>query len=252
VAAAGCASLFRDSVQDRRMPRYQPDTERRGEWVQALQSSTAPEGVAPDANRAPSVPSNPPPSLLSRWFPARPAPAPAPAPAAVAPEASTNAVSGLRLRTMNRGDRVSIRLECADPQQFEEVVDDNGFIRLLHIGAVQAAGKTTTEIEDLLERKYIEGQIYKFVNVIVVSMDDEFFVRGEVKREGRFPLTGAITLSKAIPVAGGYTEYADKRKATIQRGDQILAFDMEKIYKGEEKDPLLKRGDSVWVPRRWY
>jgi len=42
-----------------------------------------------------------------------------------------------------------------------------------------------------------------------------------------------MTLGKAITVASGFTEYARRGKVEIQRGSEILQFDMDRIYDGK-------------------
>lgn len=236
VAAGGCLTLSRGGVDGLRLPRYRPDETRRGEWYDALhpQSGPAVEVAAPvvAGTVAPAAPDADPQVLAVE-----------PPPIPVEPTAP--------LRTIMGGDRLTIMIDGPEPQKFEDVVDDRGSVRLPHIGEVQAAGKTTSQVEDAIEEAYIKGLIYRYVNVTVVSLDDEFFIRGEVKREGRFALTGAMTLGKAITVAGGFTEYARRTKVEIQRGSEILPFDMDRIYSGKDEDPLLRRGDQVYVPRRF-
>jgi polysaccharide export outer membrane protein len=256
LSLSGCLTFSR-GIQDLRLPRYRPDLDRRGEWYEELHAP-APEPGTPEKAAAVPAPVSVEPSMPATEPAGRtPAPAPIP-PAEPAPGVVTAAVSragslpaSVQLRTIMSGDRLTIMVDGPEPQKFEDVVDDRGSIRLPHIGAVQAAGKPTSEVEDAIEQAYIKGLIYRYVNVTVVSLDDEFFIRGEVKREGRFALTGAMTLGKAITVASGFTEYANRKKVEIQRGNEIISFDMERIYSGKDEDPLLRRGDQVYVPRRF-
>ena len=48
-----------------------------------------------------------------------------------------------------------------DQVQLDPVIDENGEISLLHIeDSIIAAGLTTSELEDKIERLYIEGEIF--------------------------------------------------------------------------------------------
>jgi protein involved in polysaccharide export with SLBB domain len=60
-----------------------------------------------------------------------------------------------------------------------------------------------------------------------------------------------MSLGKAITVASGFTEYANRGKVQVKRGSEVMIFDMERVYSGKDEDPLLRRGDEVFVPRRW-
>lgn len=232
LVGAGCLS---HSPVGRRLDRYRPDERRRGAWFASLHRGAS-EG---DEAQTAALPST------------GPAAGGLANPPAMPPHASSE-LPPAPIRSLVTGDRLTISLlGIPDPQQIEDVIDDAGNISLPHIGDVQVAGITTSEAENLVRRAYIDGLYYRDINVIIVSKDDEFFVRGEVKREGRYPLTGAMTLVKAISVAGGYTEFADKNEAEIMRGEEILEFDMKRIHDGRDHDPPLQRGDVINVRRRW-
>ena len=130
------------------------------------------------------------------------------------------------------------------------MVNDFGTIRLPHIDIVKVAGLTTAEAEEAIQRAYVPGY-YRSVNVIVVTEDGEFFVGGEVKNEGALPMAGEVTLTQAIIMAGGFTDYARKTKVELKRGRNITVYDWEDISNGEAEDPILKNGDTINVPRRW-
>lgn len=156
------------------------------------------------------------------------------------------------LRPMQQGDTVTIYLlGIPDRQQIEDVIDGLGNISLPHVNAIRIEGLTTSEAEVAIREAYIKGEIYTDINVTVVSKNDAFFVRGEVKREGRFELTAGLTLVQGISVAGGYTEFSNPKKVQIMRGGERLRFNVNDIYSGKAADPPIRRGDVIVVPRRW-
>ena len=61
-----------------------------------------------------------------------------------------------------------------------------------------------------------------------------------------------MTLMKAIATASAYTEFAKKTKVQIIRGQEVMVFNMKRIEAGKDKDPMIERGDSIIVPRRWW
>jgi polysaccharide export outer membrane protein len=236
-----CAGCFSLSPGANRLERYRPDERRRGPWLNAVRYGTQTSNeMAVVAERDNAV------------EPAVQPQAAEPGLESKTPGSDVQTDSGTPIRLLVRGDRLTISLlGIPEPQQIEDVIDDSGNISLPHIGDVRVVDRRTSEAESAIRRAYIDGQIYRDINVIIVSKDDEFFVRGEVKREGRYSLTGAMTLVKAISVAGGYTEFADKNEAEIMRGDELLKFDMKRIHEGRDRDPPIKRGDIVNVRRRW-
>ena len=58
-----------------------------------------------------------------------------------------------------------------------------------------------------------------------------------------------MTLLKAINTAGGFTEYANRNKVDLLRGDKKKTFDCEELRQHPVKDIPVQPGDSVYVPR---
>jgi polysaccharide export outer membrane protein len=85
-----------------------------------------------------------------------------------------------------------------------------------------------------------------------VAQENEYFVIGEVKKEGRYTFSGERTLLEAITIAGGYSEYADPRKIVVKRAGDTLRFNARRIESNDVDDPLIQAGDIVRVPRHWF
>jgi polysaccharide export outer membrane protein len=158
----------------------------------------------------------------------------------------TTNVPGAFVRVFRAGDRVAIYLrDIPVPDVIKDVVDENGAVNMPLIGTVRLLGRTTSQTEQMLEKAYIEGGYYKKINVIVVAEEDEYYVSGEVKRPGKYPLTGELRLLQAIAAAGGPTEFARLKRVKIIRNNETLEFDCGKIEKGEAPDPSVKPGDMI-------
>lgn len=154
-------------------------------------------------------------------------------------------------RTLRNGDQVEISLTgIPEPAKISNVVKASGFVTLPLVGAVKIAGLTTARAEELIRSAYINQQFYKSIDVIVVAQTGEFYVRGEVKKEGVFPISGDITLAQGIIMAGGYTDYAKKWEVNLIRGSETTIYDAEKSEKGEAENPFIRTGDVIVVPRR--
>ncbi len=157
------------------------------------------------------------------------------------------------VRSLSKGDKVKISLTgIPQPQEIENVVNDFGLVTLPLIGSVKIEGLTTAKAEQMIREAYIKKQFYRSIDVIVVAQEGEFFVRGEVKKEGVFPVSGDVTLVQGIIMAGGYTDYAKKWEIKLIRGRETTVYDAEKIEKREVEDPLIRTGDIIVVPRRVF
>ena len=155
------------------------------------------------------------------------------------------------VRKLGRGDRIVIYLRGIPvPEKIEDIIDGFGETTLPYLGEVLLEGKTTSEVEREIESAYVDGGIYRHINVIVVAEDEVYFVQGEVAKQGKFPLSGPVTLLQAVSEAGGYTPFAHRKKIKVIRGDEILYYNAKDIADGEFPDPPIKADDIIEVLRK--
>jgi len=95
--------------------------------------------------------------------------------------------------------------------------------------------------------------------VFVVSRDDNsFFVFGEVKKPGAYPLEKDTNILEGITIAGGFTEKASPSRTRVIRvgttGQQVLEIDMNDIIKRGQRDKAvrLQANDVVVVPESFF
>jgi hypothetical protein len=225
VLAQGCAS---NSMDDLRLARYQPDMTGRTYLAPAPPREDAPPPVDVEVLAVPTE-------------------------AADGHRGSGNHGERAK-RTLKRGDMVVIYLRgIPQPDEIKEIIDDLGNVSLPLVDMVEIDGLSTSKAERKVRDAYVNSGFYMDISITIVAQEDEYFVRGEVKREGRYPLTGEITLLKAITAAGGYTDYAKSSKVVVIRdNEEPLIFDCARIERRRDPDPLINPGDIVVVPRRRF
>ena len=151
-------------------------------------------------------------------------------------------------RILSRGDRIMVSLRGIPvAEDNKNIIDGLGEVTLPYIGQVRVAGLTASDAERLIESTYVEKGIYRSVNVIVVAEDKVYFVQGEVAKQGKFSMSGDVTLLQAITEAGGYTPFANRRSVKIIRGEQVLFFNARDIANGRETDPVIASDDIIVV-----
>jgi polysaccharide export outer membrane protein len=175
----------------------------------------------------------------------------------VAPPSSTNEVSATLTesteRVLRKGDRIQVTI-YAPPEPFScpHVVDEEGRINVPLIGAMAVAGKSCGVAQRLIEKAYIDQQIYKNVTVIIVPPEGEYTVSGEVIRPGPYPLGRDQTLMQALSRAGRYTEFADQRRVFLLRNNERVEINVDEVREGKRKDIVIISGDVIEVPRsKW-
>jgi protein involved in polysaccharide export with SLBB domain len=181
----------------------------------------------------------------------------APASAEKKDSAATSVTSLSTVYRLKAGDPIVVYLRGipgvpGGEQQNEDIIDENGSINMPYVGAIQAGGKTSTELEQAVQKAYIDQQIYKYVTVNVVVPARSYYVRGEIRQPGRFQLLARVTVVQAIAAAGGFTEFANPSKVEILRGNQRIRVDVSELEKHPERDKELESGDVIIVQRSFF
>ena len=189
---------------------------------------------------------------------ANPAPVPqSPAPVVRRDSAATSTMSSSTAYHLKAGDPVVVYLRGipgvpGGEQSIEDIVDENGAINMPYVGAIQAGGKTSTELEQTVQKAYIDQQIYRYITVNVVVPSRSYYVRGEIRQPGRFPLLSRVTIVQAIAAAGGFTDFANPSRVEILRGNQRIRVDVAEFEKHPERDKELESGDVIIVQRSFF
>ncbi len=192
---------------------------------------------------------------------------PTPRPVAPEPAASntvmrTNSMNVLdSTRRLGANDFVSFRVvEDRDNESQRLRVNDNGQLEVPYVGLVSAAGKTSKElaynIKSLLEKEYY----YNATVIIAVDHVSEksrgrVYVIGSVKGPGpqEIPPDEDYTVSKAVIRAGGFGDFANKRKVKLTRkGGQEIVVDLKRVIEEgrTDEDVVLQPDDRIFVPQR--
>jgi len=134
-------------------------------------------------------------------------------------------------------------------------VRPDGKISLPLLNDVRAAGLTpnqlAAQITTSLKRFVTDPQ----VTVIVAQINSQrVYILGEVLRTGAFPLLPDMTILQALSSAGGFTQFANRKKIYMLRtenGKQVkYPFDYKAVIDGKRPDMniVLRAGDTIVVP----
>ncbi len=146
------------------------------------------------------------------------------------------------------GDQVRI-ITFGDEQMTGEFrVKDDGEIALPLLGAVKAAGLTTTQLQNEVVNALVSKNLYKNPSVSVeVTAYRPVFVLGEVARPGQFPYQPGMTVVTAVAIAGGFTYRAVEDEFSIVRNLH------GKAVKGRaEPETKVRPGDVITVYERSF
>jgi len=118
--------------------------------------------------------------------------------------------------SLNSGDSIRIHVYGEPDLSFESLlIGQNGRISYPFLGELKVAGKTSARLQqtltDGLKPDYL---IDPRISVSIVKYRP-FFVNGEVKNPGGVSFQPGLTLRKAISLAGGFTERANKKQVLV-------------------------------------
>ena len=174
----------------------------------------------------------------------------------------TNSMSVLDdKKKLGPNDSVSFRVvEDRDNESQRLRVNDNGELEVPYVGLVTARGKSCKElaytIKSLLEKEYYyHATVILAVDRVSEKSKGRIYVYGSVKGQGpqEIPPDESYTVSKAIIKAGGFGDFANKRKVKLTRKNgQEFTVDLKRVIEEghTEEDLELQPDDQIYVPQR--
>ena len=133
----------------------------------------------------------------------------------------------------------------------------DGRISLKHVGDVQAAGLTPTQLADML--KTLFATVYDDPVVTVVlqkSNSQRYTMMGKVGKPGVYPINYPINIVQAVAEAGGFDQWANSKVTVVRKESgeltkdfegNTLKFDYDDFLAGKrlERNIIIKSGDIV-------
>lgn len=164
------------------------------------------------------------------------------------PPANTN--NGTEI-LIAENDLIEVDVFQVDELDKEVRVEPNGKISLPLIGGVVAAGKTVSQLETDIERRY--GVNYLQNPEVSVFMKEsagqQITLDGEFAKPGIYASNSNTTLLQATALAGGLSRLADEKKLYVFRqiGERkyVANYSIKDIREGRKSDPNIYGGDIV-------
>jgi polysaccharide biosynthesis/export protein len=164
-------------------------------------------------------------------------------------------------KRLGPNDFVSFRVvEDRDNESQHLRVNDSGELEVPYIGLVPASGRTCKElaysVKSSLEREYYyHATVIIAVDRVSEKSRGKVYVYGNVKGQGpqEIPADETYTVSKAIIRAGGFGDFADKKKIKLSRknGQTVIVNLKRVIEEGHtDEDVVVQPDDQIYVPQR--
>ncbi len=164
-------------------------------------------------------------------------------------------------KRLGPNDSVSFRVvEDRDNESQHLRVNDNGELEVPYAGLIPASGRTCKQlayaVKSALEREYY----YNATVIIAVERVSErsrgkVYVIGSVRGPGpqEIPADETYTVSKAVIRAGGFGDFANKRKVKLTRKNgKDMVVDLKRVIEEgrSDEDVVLQPDDQIYVPQR--
>ncbi|MDO9369798.1 MAG: polysaccharide biosynthesis/export family protein [Sphingopyxis sp.] len=150
-------------------------------------------------------------------------------------------------------DKLSIAIFGVKELDRDVQTDGEGKFAFPLVGTVDAAGKTTGEVAEVI-RSRLDVRYVKRPQVTVNLLESRsqiFAVDGQVNKPGQYPLVGEGTLMRSIAAAGGTGEFAKLEDVLIFRrvgGQQYVGiYNLGAIRRGNYPDPQIFANDVIVV-----
>ncbi len=145
--------------------------------------------------------------------------------------------------TLNAGDSVRIYVYGEEDLSFDTLlIGQNGRISYPFLGELAVTGKTASQLQaEITAGLTPDYLVDPRISVSVVKYRP-FFVNGEVKQPGGVDFQPGLTLRKAISLAGGFTERANKKGALV-----ISDSDPDRKEREVDLDYSVQPGDIITV-----
>jgi polysaccharide export outer membrane protein len=153
---------------------------------------------------------------------------------------------------LNVGDRVRVIFtDIPNPPVLPEMlIPENGELTLHLNHKFVFKGKRRDKLEQEIRDFYIDNGIYRVINVTIEVPARPITVGGEVRIPNTYGHQGQLTILKAIDMAGGFTEFANRRTVRVIRSGKTIKVNCKKALDNPEKfDIPIYPGDKIQVDR---
>jgi polysaccharide export outer membrane protein len=165
---------------------------------------------------------------------------------------------------LNRGDTIAIQVFQDPKLDRQMIIGPSGMISFPLVGQVRAAGQTPQQLADLLKSRLRDKYTTELdITVSLVSLGREadetrprFFVSGEVRTPGSYPIRVKTSLVQGIALAGGLGPFAAKQRIQVRRKingvESLFTFNYSAFEAGTNLTGNidLQQGDVIIVPER--
>ncbi|HYV84802.1 MAG TPA: SLBB domain-containing protein, partial [Patescibacteria group bacterium] len=121
-----------------------------------------------------------------------------------------------------------------------------------------ASHQVTVNIDDILNPGKPEANVaLRHGDIVTIGQREAFYIRGEVARPGPYYVERGYTILRSISVAGGLTQFANRKEVQLLRAgaggiQEKMVINLKSIEDGRKEDIPILPNDVIIVPRRVF
>lgn len=147
--------------------------------------------------------------------------------------------------TLGPGDQIQIFVYNEADLSMKLTIDQSGNIIYPLIGQLQLAGQTPDQVAHVIRDGLKDGFINDPMVTVIINKFRDIYVSGEVKLPGGYEYQPGLTLEKAIALAGGFTDRADRSDIDIRCSNGQLLQDVSLTH-------AVNPGDTVIIDHSFF
>jgi len=148
---------------------------------------------------------------------------------------------------LGAGDKIRIQVFGEDDLTVEALISDAGTLSYPFLGEIKVKGRTVQDIESYITRELKGPYLVNPEVTVSILQYRQFYVNGHVAKPGGFPFQPGMTVRKAISLAGGFGERANKEKIFVVHAEDKTATPVR-----VQLDDYIEPGDIITVERSFF
>jgi polysaccharide export outer membrane protein len=142
---------------------------------------------------------------------------------------------------LDAGDTLDIIVYGEPDMTMKFIIDKSGKVTFPYIGDLVLKGKTPEQVGAELTNRLRGNYLQNPMVTVNIAQFRKFFVAGEARLPNGYTYEPGLTVEKAIAMAGGYTDRADRKDLSIRLSDS------NKILNNVDVRHSVHPGDTVII-----
>ena len=144
---------------------------------------------------------------------------------------------------MGSGDTIKVLVYDESDLTLEAQLSDSGTLNYPFLGELKVAGLPVGELESRIHNGLLGDYLIEPKVLVSIVEYREFFINGEVERPSGFAFQPGLTVGRAVSLAEGFSERANKKAIYIVSDNDAVAAKPERV----SFSTSVKPGDIITI-----